>query len=100
VTEVDWEKGWIYVQRTWSDKGRRVEPCKDGEMRKVMVPAAIFDALRTREHGPRSQRQKLESRAACAHVPHASRCDHPAWALLRDAGIELNHSDLRVAGLN
>ena len=46
TTDIDWERGWIYVQRTWSDKGRRLEPCKDGEMRKVKAPARLLDALR------------------------------------------------------
>jgi integrase len=46
VSDVDWERGWLYVQRTWSDKGRRVEACKDGEMRKVKAPASLLDALR------------------------------------------------------
>jgi integrase len=44
--DVDWERGWIFVQRTWSDKGRRVEACKDDEMRKVKAPAILLDALR------------------------------------------------------
>jgi integrase len=47
VGDVDWERGWLYVQRTWSDKGRRVEACKDSEMRKVKAPASLLDALRT-----------------------------------------------------
>jgi integrase len=46
TTDIDWERGWIYVQRTWSDKGRRLESCKDGEMRKVKAPASLLDALR------------------------------------------------------
>ena len=45
-TDIEWERGWIYVQRTWSDKGQRLEPCKDGEIRKVKVPASLLEALR------------------------------------------------------
>src|SRR4030095_3002419 len=30
ASDVDWDRGWIFVQRTWSDKGRRIEACKDG----------------------------------------------------------------------
>jgi len=46
-SDVEWERGWIFVQRTWSDKGRRLETCKDGEIRKVKVPASLLSALRT-----------------------------------------------------
>src|SRR5215470_1257483 len=46
TSDMDWERSWIFVQRTWSDMGRRVAACKDGEMRKVKVPASLLDALR------------------------------------------------------
>jgi len=45
-SDVEWERGWIFVQRTWSDKGRRLEACEDGEIRKVKVPASLLAALR------------------------------------------------------
>jgi integrase len=44
--DVETERGWLFVQRAWSDKGRRLEACKSGEMRKVKLPAARRDALR------------------------------------------------------
>jgi integrase len=28
-SDIDWKRGRIHVQRTWSRKGRRVEGCKD-----------------------------------------------------------------------
>src|SRR5262249_6209948 len=43
--DVEWGRGGIFVQQTWSDKGQRIEPCKDGERRKVKAAAALLKAL-------------------------------------------------------
>lgn len=45
-SDVETERAWVTVQRTWSDKGRRLEACKNGEMRRVKIPAALLEALR------------------------------------------------------
>jgi len=44
--DIDWQRGRIHVQRTWSESGGRVERCKDGEDRWVTVPASTLAALR------------------------------------------------------
>jgi|RhiMethySRZTD1v2_1073278.scaffolds.fasta_scaffold06294_2 integrase len=45
-TDIDWTRGRIHVQRTWSEKGGRIEPCKDGEDRWVKASPALLAALR------------------------------------------------------
>lgn len=45
-TDIDWTRGRIHVQRTYSEKGRRIEPCKDGEDRWVKASPALLAALR------------------------------------------------------
>jgi len=45
-TDIDWARGRIHVQRTYAEKGRRIEPCKDGEDRWVKATPALLDALR------------------------------------------------------
>ncbi len=45
-TDVDLRKGYITVQRTVSDKGRRIEPVKDGEARRVKMSPDLQAALR------------------------------------------------------
>src|SRR5262249_4031179 len=42
-TDIDWERTWIFVQRTWSDKGQRLEPCKGGALRKGKAPASPLE---------------------------------------------------------
>ncbi len=46
-TDIDWRSGQIHIQRTWSEKGQRLEPCKDADHRwvKVQLPEAL-EALR------------------------------------------------------
>jgi integrase len=44
--DIDWRRGRIHVQRTWSESGGRIERCKDGEDRWVTVPASTLAALR------------------------------------------------------
>ena len=39
-------RGRIHVQRTYSEKGGRIEPCKDGEDRWVKASPALLTALR------------------------------------------------------
>ena len=45
-TDIDWTRGRIHVQRTWSEKGGRIEPCKDGDDRWVKASTALLEALR------------------------------------------------------
>jgi integrase len=45
-TDIDWQRSRIHVQRTVSDKGLRIEPCKDGEARWVKASPALLLALR------------------------------------------------------
>lgn len=45
-TDIDWTRGRIHVQRTVSDKGIRIEPCKDGDDRWVKASPALLAALR------------------------------------------------------
>lgn len=45
-TDIDWTRGRLHVQRTWSEKGGRIEPCKDGEDRWVKASPALLAALR------------------------------------------------------
>jgi integrase len=44
--DVDWTRGRLHVQRTWSEDGGRIERCKDGEDRWVKLPASATAALR------------------------------------------------------
>jgi integrase len=44
--DLDWTRGRVHVERTWSEDGSRFEPCKDGEDRWVKLPAAALEALR------------------------------------------------------
>ena len=45
-SDIDWKRGRVHVQRTYSEKGGRVEPCKDGEDRWVKASPALLAALR------------------------------------------------------
>lgn len=45
-TDIDWTRGRIHVQRTYSCKGRRIELCKDGDDRWVKASPALLAALR------------------------------------------------------
>jgi integrase len=45
-SDIDWRRGRLHVQRTWSESGGRVERCKDGEDRRVTLPASAIAALR------------------------------------------------------
>jgi integrase len=45
-SDIDWRRGRLHVQRTWSESGGRVERCKDGEDRWVTLPASAIAALR------------------------------------------------------
>jgi integrase len=47
--DIDWRRGRLHVQRTWSESGGRVERCKDGDDRWVTVPGSAIAALRA--HG-------------------------------------------------
>lgn len=46
TSDIDWKSGRIHVQRTWSDKARRIEAPKDGDDRWVKASPALLDALR------------------------------------------------------
>lgn len=46
-TDIDWRRGRIHVQRTFSEKSNKVEPlCKDGDDRWVKASPALLAALR------------------------------------------------------
>lgn len=45
-TDIDWTRGRLHVQRTWSEKANRIEACKDGEDRWVKASPALLAALR------------------------------------------------------
>jgi integrase len=45
-TDIDWQRGRIHVQRTFSEKGGSIQPCKDGEDRWVWASPALLEALR------------------------------------------------------
>jgi integrase len=44
--DIDWTRGGLTVARTVSDKGRRIEPCKDHEIRHVKASPVLLAALR------------------------------------------------------
>jgi len=46
TTDIDWARGRLHIQRTWSEKGGRIERCKDGEDRWVKASPALLAALR------------------------------------------------------
>ena len=46
-TDVDWKRGRIHVQRTVSNKGVSIEPCKDGDGRWVKTSPALLAALQS-----------------------------------------------------
>jgi integrase len=45
-TDIDWKRGRIHVQRTWSEQASTILPCKDSESRYVKASAALLTALR------------------------------------------------------
>jgi integrase len=45
-TDIDWQRSRIHVQRTVSDRGRRIERCKDHDDRWVKASPALLAALR------------------------------------------------------
>lgn len=45
-SDIDWTRGSLTVQRTVSDKGRRIESCKDHDVRHVKASPALLGALR------------------------------------------------------
>src|SRR5206468_1743539 len=45
-TDIDWKRGHLNIERTVSDKGHRIEPCKDGDGRRVKACPALLEALR------------------------------------------------------
>jgi integrase len=49
--DIDCTRGRLHVQRTFSEKGCRVEPCKDGEDRWVKASPALLAALRDHVDG-------------------------------------------------
>ncbi len=44
--DIDWRRGRMHVQRTFSEKGNSMQPCKDGEDRWVKASPALLTALR------------------------------------------------------
>ena len=47
-TDIDWPRGRLHVQRTFSEKGNSIQPCKDGEDRLVKASPALLAGLRER----------------------------------------------------
>jgi len=45
-TDIDWTRGKLLVQRTFSEKGNSIQPCKDGDDRWVKASPALLAALR------------------------------------------------------
>jgi integrase len=45
--DIDWRRGRIHVQRTWSTKAGRIEAPKDSDGRYVKASPALLAALRT-----------------------------------------------------
>jgi len=85
------------VQRTWSDKGRRLEACKDGEIRKVKVPASLLAALRAQRETMAlegsvkdwtpEQRQLLFPTPAGQIMRHGHFYEHVWQPLMAKAGL-------------
>lgn len=46
-TDIDWQRSRIHVERTVSNKGVSIEPCKDGDDRWVKASPALLAALRS-----------------------------------------------------
>jgi len=44
--DIDWRRGRIHVQRTWSDKAGQIDAPKDSEGRYVKASPALLEALR------------------------------------------------------
>jgi integrase len=44
--DIDWRRGSIHVARTFSEKGNRIELCKDGEDRRIKASPVLLAALR------------------------------------------------------
>jgi len=45
-TDIDWKRGRMHVQRTWSDKAGQIEAPKDSEGRYVKASPALLETLR------------------------------------------------------
>ena len=85
------------MQRTWSDKGRRLEACKDGEIRKVKVPASLLAALRAQRETMAlegsvkdwtpEQRQLLFPTPAGQIMRHGHFYEHVWQPLMAKAGL-------------
>jgi integrase len=46
VSDIDWRRGMLTVERTVSDHGHRIEACKDGDSRRVKASPALLAALK------------------------------------------------------
>jgi len=57
VGDIDWRRGRLHVQRTFSEKGNRIEACKDSDDRWVKASPALLDALRTHVEAMRLEGQ-------------------------------------------
>jgi hypothetical protein len=81
-SDIDWQRGRIHVQRTFSEKGSSIESCKDGEDRWVWASPALLKALRTHLDAIDLEGQVpgVATRAEPAGVSHRHRPNHPAQA--------------------
>jgi integrase len=44
-SDIDWRRGYLTIERTVSDRGHRIEACKDGDSRRVKASPALLAAL-------------------------------------------------------
>lgn len=96
-TDLDWTRGRLHVQRTWSEKGGRIEPCKNGEDHWVKANPALLTALREHLAGMELEGQVKDwSSEQCqlvfpktqGHITHYSSFLEGVWQpLLSKAGL-------------
>jgi integrase len=107
--DIEWDNGTIYVQRTWSEKAKVVNPVKDSDRRRVPLTKPLRQALEkhialldaegyktTRvtfvdERGRRSERDvrlMFPNRAHKIEASSGAFYDHFWFKLQREAGIE------------
>jgi integrase len=96
-TDIDWKRGRLHVERTVSNKGISVEPCKDGEGRWIKASPALLAALRAQVDAVELEGQVKEwapeQRAwvfpnAAGHFPRYTAFLERVWQpLLSKAGL-------------
>lgn len=66
-TDIDWRRGRIHVQRTFSEQASKVLPCKDSETRYVKASPALLAALKV-------QIEAVDGEAEAKQWDEAARC--------------------------